>query len=94
MKLIGHVACMEKIRNVCNSLFRKPERQGIYRDINGNVSVSLNSICKKWNVNMSRTRTYDWKTILATVCFCAQSNKVNGSMKSERISTNDNIISD
>jgi len=60
---------MKKIRNVCNSLFRKPERQGIYRGINGNWRIRLNSISKKWIVDMSRTRTYDCKTILAAVLF-------------------------
>jgi hypothetical protein len=69
MKLTRHVACMERIRNVCNSLFRKSERQGIYRGINGNGKIRLNSICKKWNVNMSRTRTYDWNTVLTAVLF-------------------------
>jgi len=69
MKLTGQVACMEKIRNVCGSLFRKPERQGLHRGMNGNGKIRLNSICKKCGVKMSRTRTYDWKTILAAVLF-------------------------
>jgi hypothetical protein len=59
----------EEDKNVCNSLFRKPESQGIYQGINGNWRIKSNSISKKCIVNMSRTRTYDCKTILAAVLF-------------------------